>query len=102
MKEETVAYPMSYRSAAEWESMLTALGATSIASTYRGFTMFTVYGVPMLVIRATMAIAGPAAARLAWSLAGGGIGGFHTGVVVLTAFAFTALVALVATGRRAP
>lgn len=55
MKEETVAYPMSYRSAAEWESMITALGATSIDSTYWGFTMFTVYGAPMLVTRATMA-----------------------------------------------
>ncbi|GAA1929584.1 hypothetical protein GCM10009716_41560 [Streptomyces sodiiphilus] len=54
MKEETVAYPMSYRSAAEWESMLTALGATSIDSTYWGFTMFTIYGAPMLVIRAVM------------------------------------------------
>jgi SAM-dependent methyltransferase len=54
MKEETVAYPMSYRSAAEWESMLAGLGATSIDSTYWGFTMFTVYGAPMIVIRASM------------------------------------------------
>jgi SAM-dependent methyltransferase len=54
MVEETVAYPLSYRSAVEWESMLTGLGATSIDSTYWGFTMFTVYGAPMHVIRATM------------------------------------------------
>ncbi|GAA0384771.1 MFS transporter [Micromonospora gifhornensis] len=43
---------------------------------------------------------GPAATALMWSL-GGGIGGFRTGVVMLTAFAVAGLVALVATGRHA-
>lgn len=54
MIHEKVAYPLSYRSASEWESMLTGLGATSIDSTYWGFTMFTVIAAPMIVIRATM------------------------------------------------
>jgi ubiquinone/menaquinone biosynthesis C-methylase UbiE len=35
---EKVAYPFSYRSAAEWENLLTGVGATSIDTTYWGFT----------------------------------------------------------------
>lgn len=54
MIHEKVSYAFSYRSAAEWESILTDVGATSIETTYWGFTMFTVYGAPMCVIRATM------------------------------------------------
>jgi ubiquinone/menaquinone biosynthesis C-methylase UbiE len=52
MTYEKVAYPFSYRSAADWEEMLTGVGATSMDTAYWGFTMFTVYGAPMTVIRA--------------------------------------------------
>lgn len=54
MTYEKVAYPFSYRSTVEWAELLTGVGATSIDSTYWGFTMFTVYGAPMSVIRAVV------------------------------------------------
>ncbi|WP_181787469.1 class I SAM-dependent methyltransferase [Streptomyces phytophilus] len=54
-KHETVAYPLSYRSAADWENLLTGVGASSIDTAYWGFSVFTVYAAPLAVIRATIA-----------------------------------------------
>ncbi|MHA4816858.1 class I SAM-dependent methyltransferase [Streptomyces aculeolatus] len=54
-KHETVAYPLSYRSAADWENLLTGVGASSIDTAYWGFSVFTVYAAPLAVIRAKMA-----------------------------------------------
>lgn len=54
-KHETVAYPLSYRSAADWENLLTGVGASSIDTAYWGFSVFTVYAAPLAVIRAKIA-----------------------------------------------
>ena len=54
MVPEKVAYPLSYRSAVEWESLLREAGATKVDIDYWGFALFTVYAAPMAVIRATV------------------------------------------------
>ena len=78
-----------------------AINAATLAAAPTGMEG-TAGGIAMTSRTVALTVA-PGLAALCWVLAGGGVAGFHTGVLVLGAITLVGLVALVLpTGRRAP
>lgn len=75
-----------------------AVNAASLTATPAGWEG-TSGGLSMTARTVAMTIS-PAVAALAWTLAGGGIGGFHIGVVVMSAITGCGLLALLIPGRN--